>query len=98
MDDALPPRFSRAPACAQQRREEAPRAVCVGGLCQEGAARRFGYSPGGCRLLVRPRRAAGAAGAAPPFSPGHPGDGRRPTRRGVRRPRRTSQRSPAPGR
>jgi transposase len=98
MDDPLPQRFFREPACAQQRRYEALRAVFVEGLSQKEAARRFGYSHGGFRLLVQQFRAACAAGAPPPFSPSHPGDGRRPTRRGVRRPSRTSQRSPTPGR
>jgi hypothetical protein len=96
MDDSLPQRFFLQPTCPQQRRYEALRAVFVGGLSQKEAARRFGYSHGALRVLVRRFRAACAAGDPPPFSPGPAGGGPRPNRPARPRPDPTRRPSPTP--
>jgi hypothetical protein len=98
MDDSLPRRFFLQPACPQQRQYEALRAVFVDGLSQKEAARRYQYSHGALRVLVRQFRAACAAGTPPPFSLCPVADGHPPSPSHRPRPGRTSRRSPTSAR
>jgi hypothetical protein len=98
MDDSLPRHFFVQPTCPQQRQYEALRAVFLDGLSQKEAARRFQYSHGALRVLVRQFRAACAAGAPPPFLTGPAADGDPPVQPHRRRLGRTSRRLPTSAR